>query len=83
MQLLGLFTAMFPIYRHAKSHAWRWVQTFTALGASCSLISIPLYLYAPTMWSALLSFFSSAAQVGMTILIALMADIVTLPLKEE
>lgn len=83
MQLLGLFTAIFPMYRQAKNHAWMWTQAFTAVGTACSVASIPLYLYAPTMWSALLSFFGSAAQAGMALLLALMADVVTMPLKEE
>lgn len=83
MQLLGIFTAMFPIYKRAKSHTWIWAQAFTIFGALCSILSIPLYLYAPTMWSALFSFFGSAAQAVMALLIALMADPVTLPLKDE
>jgi hypothetical protein len=83
MQLVGLFTAMFPISRQAKSHAWIWSQAFTFLGASCSIASIPLYLYAPTMWSALLSFWGSTAQAGMALSISLMADAVTVPQKEE
>jgi hypothetical protein len=83
MQLLGLFTAMFPIYRRSPAHAWRWAQALTALGALCSLGSIPLYVYAPTMWSALVSFFGSPAQDGMPLLLALMADSVVLGVKED
>jgi hypothetical protein len=71
LQLLGLFTAMFPIYKRSPAHAWRWAQALTVLGALCSLGSIPLYNYAPTMWSALVSLFGSA-QAGMASLIALM-----------
>jgi len=83
MQLLGLFTAMFPILRQAKSHAWKWSQVFTVLGAACSITSIPLYLYAPTIWSALFSFWGSAAQAGMALLIALMADATIVPQKDD
>jgi hypothetical protein len=83
MQLLGLFTAMFPIYRRSLAHAWRWAQALTVLGALCSLGSIPLYIYAPTMWSALVSFFGSAARTGMALLLALMTDSVVLGVKED
>jgi hypothetical protein len=35
------------------------------------------------MWSALVSFFGSAAQAGMALLLALMADSVVLGVKED
>src|SRR5882757_4704088 len=53
MQLLEMFTARFPIYRRSESHAWVWPRGLAVLGASCSIASITLYIYASTMWSAL------------------------------
>jgi hypothetical protein len=35
------------------------------------------------MWSALISFFSSAAQAGMALLLALMADTIAVPVKKD
>jgi len=60
--------------RRSSAHAWLWTQIFTSIGGSCAIAAIPLYLYTPTMWSALASFFSSAAQGGMALLLAIMAD---------
>jgi heme A synthase len=83
LQFPGLFTAMFPIYRRSTASAWRWAQSFTALGVLCSFGCIPLYLKAPTMWSALISFYGSAAQAGMTLLIAQMADSDDIPAAKK
>ncbi|KAF8864279.1 hypothetical protein BDZ45DRAFT_669481 [Acephala macrosclerotiorum] len=74
---------MYPIYRRSTAFAWRWIRVFTALGALCSISSIPLYLKAPTMWSALVSFLGSAAQARMTLLIALMEDSVGMSMKKD
>jgi hypothetical protein len=83
MQLLGIFTAIYALYENHTGTAWRWTQGLTILGVSCSVAAIPLYLYFPTMWSVLVSFFGSAAQALMAVQLALMAASVVTQVKED
>jgi hypothetical protein len=83
MQLLGLFMAMYPIARRSGSSAWQWARVFTAAGALCAIAAIPMYLYLPTMWSALMAFFGSIAQAIMTLELVLMVDSTLRSTKEE
>lgn len=71
IQLLVLFTTMFPMWRQPATLAWRLAQAFNVLGTLCSIVSIPLYLTTPTIWGALTSVFASAAQKGMILLLIL------------
>lgn len=75
MQLLGLFTAVFPIY-HRRSHgaAWNWSILFTAAGSLSAVAAIPAYLYLPTFWSGLLSFIGAGAQVYLALQLCFLAS---------
>jgi hypothetical protein len=44
------------------------------MGIGCAIAAIPLYLYIPTIWSALISFLGSAAQAFMTLQLALILE---------
>ena len=74
MQLLGLFTPMLPVYRRPSKYAWVWTWVLVAAGSCCAIIVVPLYVIAPTIWSALLSFFGSAGQAFMLLQLALFVD---------
>ena len=71
MQLLGLFTAVYPLWASIKTARWRWTQIFTILGCACALAAVPIYVRLPTMWSAVVSFVGAAAQAYMTLQLAL------------
>lgn len=83
MQLLGIFTALYPSTKGRNITAWIWAQAFAIGGALCTVGSVPMYLYLPTMWSALASFFGAVAQVVTTLQLALMSDAVLEGLKED
>jgi FtsH-binding integral membrane protein len=83
LQLLGLFTTIYPMPKHSTATAWLWAIVFTVLGSVCVFAAIPVYLYISTMWSAFSSFIGSAAQLSMTLQLALIADSRFTPVKEE
>jgi hypothetical protein len=83
MQLLGLFTAIFPMAKRPASSAWIWAQFFTIVGVLVSVAAVPMYLYLPTMWSALVSFIGSATQIAVTLELALIVEKRTNGLKFE
>jgi hypothetical protein len=83
MSILGIFTAMYPNFWRPASHAKRWGQGFAILGVFCASAAVPMYLYFPTMWSALASFLGVAIQAFMTLQLAVAADSSISPLKEE
>ena len=89
MQLLGLFTASLPIYREKTlDHGLLWPRVWTwvvaALGLFYAIASLPSYYYAAPIWSAVASFFASAAQSFMVLQLALFADVVwSSPIKED
>jgi hypothetical protein len=56
---------------------------FTVTGAFCAIAAIPMYLYLPKMWSALMAFFASVAQAIMTLELVLMAGGNLRSMKEE
>jgi hypothetical protein len=83
MQILGIFTAMFPMYGRSTAHAWIWAQIFTAVGSCCAIAAVPLYIYVPTIWSASVSSIGSASQGFIALQLALLANSVVVPVKRE
>jgi len=83
LQLLGLFTTIYPMPKRTTATAWLWAQVFTILGSMCAIAAIPVYLYVSTIWSAFVSFIGSAAQGLMALQLALIADSRLTRLKEE
>jgi predicted permease len=62
MQILGLLTIILPLLLTAKLYGqpWFWTWGFVAASAFCSGAAVPLYLYVPTEWSAIVAWLSSA-----------------------
>lgn len=84
MQLVSLFTAIYPFYRRSMKPAWLWAIAFSIVGSICSIGAVPLYLCVPVMWSALASFFGSAAQALVALQLALLAETIEMKrLKED
>jgi hypothetical protein len=79
-QVLGLGLTVAPIYRKASDHALLWskvlIYALVVLGASCSIAAPIVYVKVPIMWAFLLSFFSAAFQICLTLELALFADAV-------
>ncbi|KAI1778411.1 hypothetical protein F4818DRAFT_300520 [Hypoxylon cercidicola] len=75
-QAFGLFTSVYIVGRRSadNSTAWKCALLFTGAGIICCIVPIPLYLYVPTMWSSLVSFFASMAQFGVMLEIATMTE---------
>src|SRR3569833_2550949 len=64
LQLLGIFVSIFPIYRKSFASGWIWTWVFAVIGSICAVTAVPLYLYAPTIWSASISYLGSAVGGG-------------------
>ncbi|KAF2236428.1 hypothetical protein EV356DRAFT_498457 [Viridothelium virens] len=79
MNILGIFTAVYPTWNWPASHAKRWAYTFTVLGIVCATVSILVYLYVSMIWSGLLSFSAAAIQAFMVLQFA----IASLPIKSR
>jgi len=64
MQLLGIGTLIWPTLFSTRLSrtSWIWTCVLTGTGIICTLVSVSLYLYAPTAWSGLLSFCGNVAQ---------------------
>jgi hypothetical protein len=65
LQLLGLFTFMFPIlnYPRLSRMDWFWAWILAGFSALCAVASVPLYLFLPpTTWSFLIGFAGAVAQ---------------------
>lgn len=75
MQVLGIFIALYPIYKSKKlsSGAWYWALIFALLGFIGSVGSVPIYIYLSTFWSGLASFTGTVAQVSMSVQLFLLA----------
>ena len=71
MNVLGIFTAVYPTWNWPASHAKRWAYAFAVLGIICAIITIPLYLSTSTIWSAFLSFSAAAVQAFMVLQLAI------------
>jgi hypothetical protein len=82
MQLLGLFTAVYPLWASIKTASWRWMQILIILGCACALAAVPIYVRLPTMWSAVVSFLGTAAQAYMTLQLALVGATTSEPRLE-
>jgi len=79
-QVLGLGLAFAPMFRKASDHALLWskvlIYALAALGTSCSIAAPIVYIKVPVIWAFLLSFFSAAFQICLTLELALFADAV-------
>jgi hypothetical protein len=64
MQLLGTGTLVWPTVFTGRLTGLPRILAWVLAGTSiaCTVISLPLYLYAPTAWSGLLSFCGNLAQ---------------------
>lgn len=58
MQLLGLITFIWPTWENPRLSqlTWVWIWVLAGFSASCAVISVPLYLVFPTVWSFVVSF---------------------------
>ena len=74
MSILGIFTAIYPTFWQPASAAKHWAQAFAILGVAFAFGAVPMYLYWPTMWSALASFLGTAIQGFMTLQLALATE---------
>lgn len=74
MQLLGIFTAIYPIRRLplVAASAQTWAYLFAALGVGTTAFAIPAYIYASVFWSSVLSFLGSAAQAFLVLQLAML-----------
>lgn len=75
-QILGLLVSVYTVHRRSPedSTAWRCAFWFLVTGIVCSLASIPVYLYAGTMWSSMISFCASTASFGVMLENATMTE---------
>lgn len=64
MQLLGVLIVILSLMATARLHSqpWFWMWFFSIASAGCSVSAIPLYLYLPAEWSAIVAWMGSAAQ---------------------
>lgn len=64
MQLLGLFVFVWPTLkdRRLSQLTWFWIWLLAGFSAACSIVSVPLYLRVPTIWSFVFSFVGVLAQ---------------------
>jgi len=60
--LLGLFIGIYPTLWQRASIDNRWAHGLAFVGASCAIVSIPLYLKVVTIWSAVVAFMGQAIQ---------------------
>lgn len=74
MQLLGIFLATSPLVCAGAfdTVGRRWVLAFGVAGSLCAVASVPMYLFTPKIWTGLLSFFGSAAEVAMILELSMM-----------
>jgi hypothetical protein len=79
MQLLGLFTAVFPIHHGFFGAAGHWAMLFAATGSLNAIAAIPAYLYLPTFWSGLFSFIGVAAQAFIALQFSLLTSSAPIP----
>lgn len=71
MQLLSLFTMMFPISRFARAAAWRLAWAFATAAGVCAIAAPILYVTLPVGWSLLVSYMASAFQAGVVLQVML------------
>jgi hypothetical protein len=69
LQILGLFTAIYPIYRKSTAHAWIWTWFFAGGGAACAC--------------ALVSFLGAVTQAYMALQLALLVALPSEVTKED
>lgn len=64
MQMLGLVTFIWPTVYNPRllQLTWFWIWLLATLSAMCAILSIPLYLAVPTIWSFAVSFSGVLAQ---------------------
>ena len=74
MQLLNLFTMMFPVSRFAPAAAWRLAWAFTAVSGAGTIAAPFLYITVAVGWSLIVSFMASAAQAAVVLQIVLKSN---------
>jgi uncharacterized membrane protein len=64
LQLLSILTFVWPTMRESRlSRTNRyWIRVLAGISAVCAILSVPLYLYLPTIWSFVLAFVGAIAQ---------------------
>lgn len=64
MQLLSILILTVPTVSNIRlvKIAWFWTWFLAGASTTCAIAAVPLYLYVPTEWSAMLSFAGSVAQ---------------------
>ena len=64
LQLLGLFTFVWPTLSSPRLSqlAWVWIWMLAGFSAICAIVSVPVYLVVPTVWSFGISFAGMLAQ---------------------
>ncbi|PVH71051.1 hypothetical protein DL98DRAFT_577582 [Cadophora sp. DSE1049] len=67
MQFLSILTILIPTIFNIRKMAWFWTWILAATSIICAIMAIPLYLYAPTKWSTMLSFVGSVAGAFVTL----------------
>jgi hypothetical protein len=69
MQLLGNLTLIIPTISNARlvGQAWFWTWVLAGTSNVCAIVAIPLYLTAPTEWSAAVSFGGNVMQAFVTL----------------
>lgn len=58
LQLLGLIIFIWPTLKHPRLSplTWVWIWILAGLSAVSAIVSVPLYLMYPTIWSFLVSY---------------------------
>jgi hypothetical protein len=69
MQLLGNMTLIIPTISNARlvEQAWLWTWMLAGTSTVCTIMAVPLYLYAPTEWSSAVSFAGNVMQAFVTL----------------
>ncbi|KAF3048797.1 hypothetical protein E8E11_000536 [Didymella keratinophila] len=65
LQLLGLITFVWLTLKDPRLSqlTWVWIGMLAGFSGICAIISVPVYLVAPTIWSFIISFAGSIGQV--------------------
>ena len=64
MQLLSLVTFMWPRLSNPRLSqlTWFWIWLLAGFSATCAIVSVPVYLVYPTIWSFVVAFAGVLAQ---------------------
>ncbi|KAI1098906.1 hypothetical protein F4804DRAFT_102270 [Jackrogersella minutella] len=75
-QCVGLIITVYTVRQRSEENCVAWIRALwlAGVGILCALVSIPMYLYIPTMWSVLALFGASTAQLSVLLELSLMDD---------